>query len=117
MAEGSVPSVKFIAKTLSESPEEKHIRNKSKFTEENVRNAIIVLKYGDSAGNYEGSERAMHYFGHLGKIADQIIETVPESKSSSPESKLSSPESKTKRKRRRRRGKGSVKGGSRRNRK
>lgn len=109
MAEGSVPSVKFIAKTLSESPEEKHIRNKSKFTEENVRNAIKALKYGDSAGNYTGSEKAMHYFGHLGDIANQIIKSFPESKSSSPESK-------TKRKRRRR-GKGSVKGGSRRNRK
>lgn len=116
MAEGFVPSVKFIAKTLSESPEEKHKQNKSKFTEENVRNAIKALNYDDLAGNYKYSEIAMLYDGHLGKIADQIIKSVTESKSSSPESKSSSPESKTKRKRRRR-GKGSVKGGSRRNRK
>ena len=110
MAEGYVPTIEFIAKTLRESPEEKHIRNKSKFTEENVRKAIIELGYADKEGKYNNSEMAMNYFGHLGLIADQIINSFPESKSSSGGA---SSESKTKRKRRRGKGKGK----SRRNRK
>lgn len=110
MAEGHGPSINFIVTTLRESKDPQHMRFKSKFTEENVRKAIIELGYADKEGKYEYSDKAMHYFGHLGKIADQIIKTFPESKSSS-ESKSS--ESKTKKKRRRRRNK-SAKGGLRR---
>ena len=110
MAEGHGPSINFIVTTLCESQEPKHMRNKSKFTAKNVKDALITLEYADSEGNYKYSERALLEFGHLGHIADEIIKNFPESKSSS--------ESKSKKKRRRR-GKGnkSVKGGSRRNRK
>ena len=105
MAEGHGPSINFIVTTLCESQEPKHMRNKSKFTAKNVKDALITLEYADSEGNYKYSERALLEFGHLRNIADQIIKTFPESKSSS--------ESKSKKKRRRRSGKGnkSVKGG------
>lgn len=111
MAEGHGPSINFIVTTLCESQEPKHMRNKSKFTAKNVKDALITLEYADKEGNYKYSERGLLEFGHLRDIADKIIETFPESKSSSPESK-------SKKKRRRRRGKGnkSVKGGSRRRR-
>ena len=95
MAEGYAPSINDIVKALSEDP--RYMRFKSKFTEKNVRDAIITLKYADKEGNYNFSDRGMTEFGHLGKIADKIIETFPESKS--------------KKKRRRRRGKKTAKGG------
>ena len=106
MADGYVPTVKYIVETLTNSPEEKHQQNKDKFTEENVRKAIIALKIDDSKGNYKYSEQGLLISGHLGQIADKIIETKSGGASS---------ESKTKRKRRR--GKGKGKGKSRRNRK
>jgi hypothetical protein len=109
MAEGYAPSINDIVTALSEDP--RYMRFKSKFTEKNVKDALITLEYADKEGNYKYSDRGLTEFGHLGHIANQIIKTFPESKSSSPESK-------SKKKRRRRRGKGnkSVKGGSRRRR-
>lgn len=105
MTEKVGPSINFIVKTLCESQDPKHMRFKSKFTEKNVRDAIITLKYADSEGNYKYSERGLLDFGHLRDIADKIIKTFPEEESKS----LS--ESKSKKKRRRRRGKKTAKGG------
>ena len=105
MAEGHAPSINFIVKTLCESQEPKHMRNKSKYTAKNVRDALIALNYADDEGNYKYSERGLLEFGHLRDIANEINKTFPEEESKS----LS--ESKSKKKRRRRRRKKTAKGG------
>ena len=89
MAEGYEPTITDITSMLNGTP------SSNKFTEKDIRDAVIALGYADSEGNYKYSEMALHNFGHLNEIQSYAI------KGKSSESKSS--ESKTKKKRRRRR--------------
>jgi hypothetical protein len=94
MAEGYRPTITDITSMLNGTP------SSNKFTEKDIRDAVIALGYADSEGNYKYSEMALHNFGHLNKIQSYAIKGKL-SKSKSSESKSS--ESKTKKRRRRRR--------------
>ena len=94
MAEGYVSTITDITNMLNGTP------SSNKFTEKDIRDAVIALGYADSEGNYKYSEMALLNFGHLREIQEHAI------KSKSSESKSS--ESKTKKKRRRRRRKRSA---------
>ena len=89
MAEGYGSTIKDITNMLNGTP------SSNKFTEKDIRDAVIALGYADSEGNYKYSEMALRNFGHLNEIQSYAI------KGKSSESKSS--ESKTKKKRRRRR--------------
>ena len=89
MAEGYGSTITDITNMLNGTP------SSNKFTEKDIRDAVIALGYADSEGNYKYSEMALLNFGHLREIQEHAI------KSKSSESKSS--ESKTKKKRRRRR--------------
>jgi hypothetical protein len=94
MAEGYRPTITDITSMLNGTP------SSNKFTEKDIRDAVIALGYADSEGNYKYSEMALHNFGHLNEIQSYAIKGKL-SKSKSSESKSS--ESKTKKRRRRRR--------------
>ena len=89
MAEGCRPTITDITSMLNGTP------SSNKFTEKDIRDAVIALGYADSEGNYKYSEMALHNFGHLNEIQSH----ARKGKSS----KSKSSESKTKKKRRRRR--------------
>jgi hypothetical protein len=94
MAEGYRPTITDITSMLNGTP------SSNKFTEKDIRDAVIALGYADSEGNYKYSEMALHNFGHLNEIQSHARKGKS-SKSKSSESKSS--ESKTKKRRRRRR--------------
>lgn len=94
MAEGYGSTIKDITNMLNGTP------SSNKFTEKDIRDAVIALGYANSEGNYKYSEMALLNFGHLNEIQSYAIKGKS-SKSKSSESKSS--ESKTKKKRRRRR--------------
>jgi hypothetical protein len=94
MAEGYRPTITDITSMLNGTP------SSNKFTEKDIRDAVIALGYADSEGNYKYSEMALHNFGHLNEIQSHARKGKL-SKSKSSESK--SFESKTKKRRRRRR--------------
>lgn len=94
MAEGYRPTITDITSMLNGTP------SSNKFTEKDIRDAVIALGYANSEGNYKYSEMALHNFGHLNEI-QSYARKGKLSKSKSSESKSS--ESKTKKRRRRRR--------------
>ena len=94
MAEGYGSTITDITNMLNGTP------SSNKFTEKDIRDAVIALGYADSEGNYKYSEMALHNFGHLNEIQSHARKGKL-SKSKSSESKSS--ESKTKKRRRRRR--------------
>lgn len=99
MAEGYGSTITDITNMLNGTP------SSNKFTEKDIRDAVIALGYADSEGNYKYSEMALLNFGHLREIQEHAIKSKS-SESKSSESKSS--ESKTKKKRRRRRRKRSA---------
>ena len=94
MAEGYGSTITDITNMLNGTP------SSNKFTEKDIRDAVIALGYANSEGNYKYSEMALLNFGHLREIQEHARKGKS-SKSKSSESKSS--ESKTKKKRRRRR--------------
>lgn len=94
MAEGYGSTITDITNMLNGTT------SSNKFTEKDIRDAVIALGYANSEGNYKYSEMALLNFGHLREIQEHARKGKL-SKSKSSESKSS--ESKTKKKRRRRR--------------
>jgi hypothetical protein len=91
MAEGYEPTIRDITSMLNGTP------SSNKFTEKDIRDAVIALGYADSEGNYKYSDRGLLDFGHLNEIQSYAI------KGKSSESKSSERKTKKKRRRRRRR--------------